>query len=142
MILNHKLTAPATFVDVRRLADAVISFGTAMGMSPEQLFEMELAIVEAANNIVAHGDIAPPADYIALYMPDPGHCSDAMIVELHSEGAPVTVMIPDAHNMAPLDAEHGRGMPLIHQCVDEFHYERRGNFNVWRLRKQLNGSGI
>lgn len=138
MILNLKLTAPATLIDVRRLAEAVSSFGRTMGMPAEQLFEMELAVVEAANNIVAHGDVTQPADYIALYMPDPAHCSDTMVVELHCEGAAVSVVIPEANAMAPLDAESGRGMPLIEQCVDEFRYERRGNHNVWHLKKQLN----
>lgn len=136
-MLEHYATAQASFVEIRRLAEAVCEVGRKLGMSEEQLFDMELAVVEAANNIVAHGARVPSDDYIALFMPAPAHQTGSLVVELRAQGEPVDVTIPEPGQMAPVHAEVGRGLMLIRNCVDEFAYERRGNLNVWRMQKKL-----
>ncbi len=135
--MRHNMTAAATFVDVRRLAEAVRHHGAALGMADAQLFELELALVEAANNIVAHGDQEPPAGAIALYLEDPAQCRGAVVIELHAAGKPVAIMLPAPEAMPDSRAERGRGLLLIRACVDEFAYERRDGINVWRLKKHL-----
>lgn len=140
MELHQELTVSATFVDVRRLADTVRAFAKNVGMNDHKLFEFELAVVEAANNIVEHGTAGSISDFITLFMPDPQHCSGTVVVELHSNGDPISVAAPAPGDMAPYDAERGRGLMLIATCLDEFHYQRRGAMNVWQLVKHLDSN--
>ncbi len=90
---------------------------------------LETALVELAANVLRHADvdgtgltcevtITVDGDQISVSMRDTGEPGDIALVGLEMPG---------------LDAESGRGLPLIDALVDEVRYERVADHNVWRL---------
>ena len=92
--------------------------------------QLELAFVEAANNIILHGK--PPADIVVESV----YADGAVTLTLRDRGTPIplhsrTVALPE-----PL-AESGRGTFLIRSLVDEVKYRSGPDGNELVLRKNL-----
>lgn len=97
--------------------------------------EIELALQEAATNIVNHGY----AD----------GATGRLVVDLHVDGSEITVILYD--HGRPFDPttvpepdldtprEHGYGMFLMRQLMDDVSYERVGDRNRTTMRKRLVG---
>lgn len=136
MKLQHGLTVPATFMAVRDLASHACASAVGAGVDEQWVFELELAVVETANNIVAHSQERENGS-IELYLSNTGQPNGRLILEFHACGRPLAPQHIGATRMAPSEAESGRGLALISACVDELHYERKGDVNIWRLVKRL-----
>ena len=90
-----------------------------------------LAVIEAANNVVAH---AVPADHDAVELAadltaTPSRVQ-ARLYEINA--APARVDLDQQRPMNGL-AESGRGLDLIHTLVDNVTFERCEDINVWIL---------
>ena len=134
--MQHGLSVPATFTAVRDLAEAARTAISHLGAPELWLFELELAIVETANNIVAHAQDTD-CGRIDLYVSVPAGPNGRFILEFRASGHALARHHLDNVRMAPPEAESGRGLALISTCVDELHYERSGEINIWRLVKIL-----
>ncbi|HXH41693.1 MAG TPA: ATP-binding protein [Thermoanaerobaculia bacterium] len=129
----------ANYDAVRNAASVVRQFASSRPFSKHEVDAIELAVVEALNNVVEHA-----------YNPDEHGTFDlAVETDQHS----VQVEITDQGALAPLafrlanarirfdgsdpDAAPtgGMGMALIRELMDHAEYRRKGNLNVLRLTK-------
>jgi serine/threonine-protein kinase RsbW len=109
---------------VAQLAQVVREEGEAAALSPDAVIEIELAVVEAANNIVAHG-YSVPGGAIEMRVVR----QDGLRVELADCGTTIPANLFDNPPAADLDAERGRGLAIIRACVDRLSYSQKDGVN-------------
>lgn len=107
-------------------------------LDPEGLIRLEIALTEALNNVVLHGNLPEDAG-IDLTVRKAG---PALLVEIRDPGRPVPARLFDAaRNPAEIDplAESGRGIPLIVAMSDALGYDSREGSNCLTLRFATRG---
>lgn len=119
--------------EVRKLAEWLKARCRDAELSPEVLIELELALVEAANNIVEHGALGPD-DTIRL---DCRIAPDRVAMTLSDRGSPHPGDLFASPRATPLDATRSRGVAVILACVDEVRYARDDGWNRLTLTKRL-----
>jgi serine/threonine-protein kinase RsbW len=129
------ITVPARLEAVRTLAEWVCGEARRAGLTSDGVIDLELALVEVANNIVLHG-----------YGEDDG--SIRCILEPSEHALHVTLIdwgreLPEANlSAAPLPdpgQDHGRGLGIARACVDELRYSTDNAINRLTLVKKLAG---
>jgi serine/threonine-protein kinase RsbW len=123
---------PARLEEVRRISEALAKAAGEAGLSPGELIDLDLAVVEAANNIVIHGY---GGDGERSFEVSIQARSEGLSVLLADRGRPVPAERLAASSSAPFDAECGRGFGIIHACVDGLAYESEGGVNRLTLVK-------
>lgn len=138
------LAEPAPFTCLARL-DLVPSLADHLrrccgggAVSVAALIDLELALVEAANNIVIHGYAGRDDGLIHMMVT---HDEAAVMLDLWDEGAPMQEGRLSACRPFSLNAESGRGIGIIQSCIDDIAYSREGNRNHLRLTKLLTAAG-
>ncbi|HEV2080563.1 MAG TPA: ATP-binding protein [Allosphingosinicella sp.] len=126
------ITVAAKLEEVRRLTDCVRAFAEAHDSGQDALIDLELAVAEAANNIVIHGYDGTPGE-ITLHL---ARQPEGLRIELLDSGAPIPAAVFDHTSPAPDGAESGRGMAIIFACVDELAYESADGINRLKLLKR------
>ncbi|MFY9350217.1 MAG: ATP-binding protein [Sphingobium sp.] len=134
------MAEPAPFTCLARL-DCVPSLADhlrrccAGGAVPDAaLIDLELALVEAANNIVIHGYAGRDDGVIEMTV---AHDEAAIMLDLWDDGARMPEGQLSACRPFSLDAESGRGIGIIQSCIDDIAYNREGDRNHLRLTKRL-----
>ncbi len=131
---TRRLAMDGRLESVARAGNAVRVFSLAAGLDDTAAGDLELATVEAANNIIIHGfDGATEARYrltIAL--------RDGEVQVLLSDSAPaipaaVLAETPDWR----ADTVSARGVAIMRACADRFEYRRRQGRNHLLLGKRL-----
>lgn len=120
---------------VRELADAARLAGQEAGLGAHALIDLELALVEAANNIVSHGYAGKSGE---IQMIARGS-AEGMLIELVDTGARIPADWLAAPPHAAMDAERGRGLAIINACVDRVDYASEGGYNRLTLFKMREG---
>ncbi len=99
------------------------------------LLEAELGVVEAVNNVIEHS-----------YNSEPGHVVDVVIkleaarlvFEVADYGPSVDWKSVVSNRDRPPGVEDGgRGISIIHACMDQVSYQRYDDMNVLTLVKEL-----
>lgn len=131
---DPQISVPATLLAVRALSDFLLDRCLCAGIDDGAAMELNLALVETANNIVQHGgegaggkiglSVELSAERAILVLTDGG------------PPAPADLFTVDATAPDPL-AESGRGMMILHQCVDSVAYDSKGGVNTLTLTKRL-----
>jgi anti-sigma regulatory factor (Ser/Thr protein kinase) len=116
--------------EVAQFASVVREEGRAAGFGETEVIELELAVVEATNNIIAHGYDGSSGEIEMRVLQDGG-----VRVELIDSGRPIPAGLLDNPPDVGLDAERGRGLAIIRSCVDYLDYSRREGANQLRLFK-------
>ncbi|PWN00992.1 ATP-binding protein [Nocardioides silvaticus] len=96
-------------------------------VDPSDLMLFETAVVEIANNVVEHARPEGEVRWRFALHVRPGELE----ATLSDSGTPYLGDIGTA--MPDELAERGRGMPLAHAILDEFHYSRVDSANHWRM---------
>ena len=131
---TRRLAMDGRLESVARAGHAVRDFGIAAGLGETAAGDLELATVEAANNIIIHGfEHAAAARYqvrIAL--------RDGEVQVLLSDSGPAipTAVLVDVAEWRA-DAISARGVAIIRACVDRFEYRRSRGRNYLLLGKRL-----
>lgn len=131
--LGH-LRIRARLEEVRRLSEALNDAAPSAGLAADALIDLDLAMVEAANNVVLHGYGGGSEDEIELLVRRSG---DIVEVELRDRGVPIPSRLLDAPAPPMLDGESGRGLAIIRVCTDELHYSSRDGENRLLLKKRI-----
>lgn len=126
----RSLRIPARLEAVARFASVVREVGEAAGLGETEVVELELAVVEAANNIVSHGYDGASGE---IEMRVAGEIGVA--VELIDTGRPIPPGLLENPPSVSLDAERGRGLAIIRTCVDRLEYSSVQGTNRLRLFK-------
>ena len=107
-----------------------------LGLGKTQVLRLELALVEALNNIIAHGCEERSDVRIGVVMEA---LDDVLLVEIRDEGSTIDEL-PGGEMPDPLQ-ESGRGWPLIRACVDGIDYRSENGENILSLTKSLRSRG-
>ena len=95
--------------------------------------DLELAMVEAANNIVEHGGVTGAEGITLEFAVDRG----VAVVTLIDHGRPVPQGLYNQCRDTPTDAEDGRGAGIVRACVDAIQYASADGINRLTLTKLL-----
>jgi len=126
----------ATLEGVRQLAGLLQASMQAADVPDAARIDLELAVVEAANNIVLHGIGDQAGMNIELSVRQvPG----GVEVVLEDGGSPIPSHLLDVVTKAGLEAESGRGLELITACTDRVDYASSAGRNRLVLFKALAG---
>jgi len=106
--------------------------------SEDEMSAVELAVVEAANNIIQHAyknENGKPLQ-ISIF-----HCGDHIRIELYDTGIAFdsdTITPPDFNWNGIQDfPEDGWGIFLMNKLMDEVSYSRQGSVNILKFKKML-----
>jgi serine/threonine-protein kinase RsbW len=138
-----RMTIASTFEDVALAACAVNALGRLGGLVPERADEVELAVVEALNNVVEHAYGLRPDQSIEVTVElDP----EGLAVEILDQGRAAEPGYLEKPRLESLDfdetdiaglAESGRGSALLHLLLDEVRYRTEAGGNRLRLVKRI-----
>lgn len=127
-----ELDVGADLFEVRRLAAFLRDKAEAAGIDEMIVMDLELALVEAANNVVEHGFAGRDDGRMCLRVE---LSSDQVRLILTDRGRPA----PDGFFAAPrafeIDAVDGRGNAIILGCVDSVDYRTIDGVNQLTLLK-------
>ncbi len=139
-------TLPATLNSLPLLGERLRQFLAPRQLAESWIFMLDLALCEAATNIIRHGYRQDKGEsYHVTFSAD----ARQVIVTLRDEGQPIPPALlqaaasggqPEPAALAEL-AESGRGLRLIYDCVDEVSYQQQGAANLMILRKNLPPAG-
>jgi serine/threonine-protein kinase RsbW len=124
----------ASLIAVRDLAAFLRDACAAAGVDEATAIDLELAVVEAANNIVEHGALDPSRGTIGIEFSRDG---EAACVVLSDGGVPVSGDLFSRCREVPPEALSGRGIGIIRSCVDEIDYNCCDGINRLRLVKHI-----
>lgn len=88
-------------------------------------FAVELALREALNNAVIHGNGMDPNKSVEVHCRCQRGNGVWLIVRDHGRGFDATA-VPDPVTLQGLEAEHGRGIFLMKSAMDEVSFKRKG----------------
>jgi serine/threonine-protein kinase RsbW len=127
-----QIEVAADLIAVRELAAFVRQACAEARVEELAAIDLELAVVEAANNIVEHGGEQDGKIGLAFTCAGQEAC-----VVLTDRGRPVSPdLFSRCREVAP-DALGGRGIAIMRSCVDEIGYSTSEGINQLRLVKQV-----
>ena len=134
---DQRLEVPATLDAVRDLASWLKVRCLEAEVDEATSFDLELAMVEAANNVVEHGYRGMKAGTITLQF---GIMDGAVVLTLFDMAPPAPAGLFERCRTVELDAPDGRGVMIVRSCVDTVEYRQDGNTNLLTLTKRLPAS--
>jgi serine/threonine-protein kinase RsbW len=128
-------------IETRLLGRVVTVLAEHLGLSKEISFELELAVVEAANNAIIHSCGDDPLQRLELEL---SHQSRQLIVILkdHGTGINFLTMTPKPIQDNPTIDDvsvGGLGLSLIHTIMDDVQYSSNNGTNTMTMIKLLPG---
>lgn len=125
-------SVPADAEAIGAVVDAVSETLAKLEIPEEKRFEVALAVQEALANAIVHGCGNDPSKQVSCRMKRDSLGRIVIIVTDPGPGfQPATVADPRAND--GLRADHGRGVYLIHQLMDEVHFARNGSeIRMWK----------
>jgi serine/threonine-protein kinase RsbW len=125
LILKLEATVAASVDSIVPLVDRVLEIASEMECSQGKEFEIETALREALANAVVHGAKNDPGKQIQLCVAC--DMQRGMLIVVRDPGAGFDPdSIPSPLVGQNVFSEHGRGIFLINQLMDEVRYERGG----------------
>jgi serine/threonine-protein kinase RsbW len=126
------LVFPANADGVSSAADAVSETLNQLAVPEQKRLEIGLAVQEALVNAVVHGCANDPTKNVTCHMQSDG---DGRIFILVRDPGPGfnPDHLPEPREDENLHREHGRGVYLIRQLMDEVQFEKRGSeIRMWK----------
>src|SRR5580693_2279013 len=109
------VSMPATSEAIATVVDTISDTLTQLQVPEQKRFEIALAVQEALANAVVHGCGNDPSKQVRCRLqtdPGPGFGQN---------------LVPDPKQRENLYVDHGRGVYLIRQLMDEVHFENSGS---------------
>lgn len=118
-----QLTVLARTENLAQIAEFIDQCGTRLNLTEREKYAVQLAVDEAATNIILHAYGPDRSGPITVMC---GQFDDDLVVTLHDVGRPFnpdTVPVPDVH--APLEnrVEGGLGLYFMRQLMDDVQFE-------------------
>lgn len=130
--MNFEVTLPADVAAISPVVAWVMKLVGELDYAAGKEFEIELAFREALANAILHGCKADPAKKIECFVS--GDRNQGILIVVRDPGSGFDPeSIPSATDDANLHSDHGRGILLIKELMDEVKHERNGT--VIRMRK-------
>jgi len=123
---------PAEPTAIGAVVDAISEILAKLEVPEQKRFEIALAVQEALANAVVHGCDNDPSKHIRCRLKS---ASDGRIVIIVTDPGPGfnAERLSNPKQGENLYADHGRGVYLIRQLMDEVRFERPGNeISMWK----------
>ena len=129
-----ELLVAAELENVRVLATWLRDRCQSEGIVDTDAFDLELAMVEAANNCIEHGYVEKTAGSIGIAFEISGR---AVEVALYDRGKAIPPHLFSECREVPFDALSGRGLSIVRSCVDKIDYRSEDGLNILVMTKRL-----
>ena len=130
-LLNLRM--PAKAASIVAITNAISELLVRFNVPEEKQLEVGLAVQEALTNAVVHGCNNDPSKEIQCRLQRDLQGRIAIIVTDPGPGFSPE-RLPDPKQGENVYADHGRGVYLIHQLMDEVHFENGGNeIRMWKF---------
>lgn len=135
-------TLPARLNSLPVLGDQLRQFLAPLQLAESWIFMLDLALCEAATNIIRHGyEQNIDKSYTVTFALE----QEAVVVSLRDGGEPIPPEQLEAASKEPAPGEEtieqlsesGRGLRLMFDCVDGVHYRQERQENILTLMKHL-----
>jgi len=126
------LSMPADSEAIATVVDTISETLVQLEVPEQKRLEVALAVQEALANAVVHGCGNDPSKQVRCQLKSDPHGRIVIIVTDPGPGFSPDVL-SDPKRRENLYADHGRGVYLIRQLMDEVHFEHRGNeIRMWK----------
>ncbi len=130
--MQFEVTLPADVSAISPVVDWVMRLVDELEYGDEKEFEIEMALREALANAVLHGCKSDPAKTVECFVK--GDRNEGILIVVRDPGAGFDPKsLPAPTDASKLGADHGRGIFLIQNLMDEVTHEQNGT--VIRMRK-------
>ncbi len=119
------LTIPATPESISVVVDAILALTREMKCAEGKEFAIEIAVREALANAIQHGCACDPTKQVRCCVACEQDQGMLIVVRDPGKGFDLA-SIPDPTMAENLYSDHGRGIFLINQLMDEVRFERGG----------------
>ncbi len=123
---------------VELLGRAVHALCAAAGMPARECGQVELALVEAVNNVIRHAYRGEAGHPVRVEFAVRG---DRFTIEIEDEGTPMPDRRAPVLDFDPADVaslpEGGMGLFIIHSVMDEVEFRRLDGRNTMRMTRRL-----
>jgi serine/threonine-protein kinase RsbW len=123
---------PADSEAIATVVDAISEILAQLEIPEQKLLEVALAVQEALANAVVHGCGNDPSKQVRCRMKsDP---QGRIVITVTDPGPGFSPgLLSDPKRRENLREDHGRGVYLIHQLMDEVHFERGASeIRMWK----------
>jgi len=118
------ITFPAQVGRIAGVVEKVVALARQLHGETDKEQEIALALTEALANAIKHGSKNDPSLKVQCQVIDEGSALTIIVGDSGPGFDPASVASP--LESAGLTADHGRGLYMIRQLVDEVRFERRG----------------
>lgn len=126
------LGIPADFEAMAKVVDTISEVLERRNVPEQKRLEIALALQEALANAIVHGCGNDPSKEVQCRVQSDPHGHIVITVTDPGPGFRPEV-VADPNRPENLYADHGRGVYLIRQLMDEVSFERRGNeIRMWK----------
>jgi serine/threonine-protein kinase RsbW len=118
----HSLIVHAYYENLDILREYIGRIAIDYGMSPKDVYAVQMAVDEACTNIIEHAYGGESDKSIDLYCQE---TPEALVITLHDHGTPFNPLeVPQPDFDAPLEERDngGLGLYLMRQLMDEIHF--------------------
>jgi serine/threonine-protein kinase RsbW len=133
MVVRFETTIPGSIEAIPPVVEQVMGVVKEMGCADGSEFEIEVAVNEALANAVEHGCGHDDSKHVTVTVEcDP---SSGMLIIVRDPGEGFEPKkIPSPIVGERIYADHGRGIFLINELMDEVRYEKNGT-EIWMIKK-------
>jgi serine/threonine-protein kinase RsbW len=125
LLLRLNFSGPANLKSITLVTDWVVEAAKEMGCIVGKEFQVEMALREALANAIIHGCKNDPEKTVQFCVACDQARGMLIVVRDPGEGFDPS-SIPSPTVGENVYSEHGRGIFLINQLMDEVHFERGG----------------
>jgi serine/threonine-protein kinase RsbW len=126
------ISMPATSEAIATVVDSISETLTQLQVPEQKRFEIALAVQEALANAVVHGCGNDPLKQVRCRLQTDPRGRIVIIVTDPGPGFGQN-LVPDPKQRENLYVDHGRGVYLIRQLMDEVHFENSGSeIRMWK----------
>jgi serine/threonine-protein kinase RsbW len=117
---------PSKIQAISPLVDRLLRLIEGSQCVPGEEFEVELALREALENAVVHGNQEDPDTQVHVRCRCQPGKEISIVVTDQGKGFDFAKTVGDGNTTDP-DSEHGRGIQLMKAYMDDVHFERGGS---------------
>ena len=125
LVARLHLTIPARVEAVTPVVDRVMGIVREMGCAKGHEFDVEMALREALANAIIHGAKRDPSKKVEFCVACDEERGMLIVVRDPGEGFDPASLPSPVHGQQ-IYSEHGRGIFLINQLMDEVRFEKGG----------------
>ncbi len=123
--MAESVVIDSDFLQAKQIQQKILGQIAGYDYDPCSVFAIRLAMEEALNNAIRHGNAGDPTKKVEI---DFDVQPDRVEIAITDQGPGFTpAAVPDPTADENLEKPSGRGIMLIHAYMDEVEYTKRGN---------------